>query len=520
MRTLASMKTRIERSISSFIFLASIVVFLFSPKQSIAKVVINEIAWMGTDASQYGEWVELYNDGDTEIDLKGWRLYKRKGLSDIPIITLTKKIPPKNYYLIERTTESSKDPIPDIGDDAGTWSDGGLSNSGEFLSLKDDTDTMIDSVDGTNTWKINSNTTIGNNTKPKRTAQLIGTIWQTLPPTPKAKNIPAKTIDTKSVDIPDTAYLDVLTDFSVSGKDDDGDTVKYTWDFGDGHKSYKRETSHRYETEGTFSGSIMISDGTEETVTTFTIDVEKFKAPKVRMVRLNPNPSGKDTGAEYIEIENRGRKKVDLIGWSIATGWKKLINHPIRESFLIPKNKTRALTQEFSAFTLPNEKGRIELRAPNGKTVQKVRYNLKEEPTKEGALLVKEKGKKWAWITPPSTSNNQQLTDNKNQETTSLASDDGEQKKIDEEEEQLQRDTETITLKKQRGETLVSMKQNPKEAVRKLIGFGTTLQTPTIVLTLAPRVAGADDEIPSANSDIEASNFDINALINAWLEKE
>ena len=54
---------------SSFV-LAGIVMCAFIPvfsgslrAASLRDVVINEIAWMGTAASTYDEWIELYNTG-------------------------------------------------------------------------------------------------------------------------------------------------------------------------------------------------------------------------------------------------------------------------------------------------------------------------------------------------------------------------------------------------------------------------------------------------------------------------
>lgn len=38
-------------------------------------VVINEIAWMGTVASPYDEWIEFYNNTDSSIDIGNWSIY-------------------------------------------------------------------------------------------------------------------------------------------------------------------------------------------------------------------------------------------------------------------------------------------------------------------------------------------------------------------------------------------------------------------------------------------------------------
>ena len=45
-------------------------------------VVINEIAWMGTSATNSSdEWIELYNNSSTSIDLADWTLSWSRGTS-------------------------------------------------------------------------------------------------------------------------------------------------------------------------------------------------------------------------------------------------------------------------------------------------------------------------------------------------------------------------------------------------------------------------------------------------------
>src|SRR3972149_3251117 len=68
---------------------------------SIGDVLINEIAWMGTKASTYGEWVELRNVANSPINVNGWTLYEGGGSTKI--IDLTGTIDAGAYYLIKRT---------------------------------------------------------------------------------------------------------------------------------------------------------------------------------------------------------------------------------------------------------------------------------------------------------------------------------------------------------------------------------------------------------------------------------
>ena len=48
-------------------------------------VVISEIAWMGTTASDDDEWIELHNNTRSDFDLTGWTLQAADGT---PSITL------------------------------------------------------------------------------------------------------------------------------------------------------------------------------------------------------------------------------------------------------------------------------------------------------------------------------------------------------------------------------------------------------------------------------------------------
>ena len=114
-----------------------------------APVVINEIAWMGTDASPNDEWIELYNRTEKEIALSNWVLYAKDG---VPYIPLSGAISAGGYYLIERTNDTT---VSDIAADltlpfSGSGSGSGLGDGGENLFLvqvKNNATTTIDEVE-------------------------------------------------------------------------------------------------------------------------------------------------------------------------------------------------------------------------------------------------------------------------------------------------------------------------------------------------------------------------------------
>ena len=116
----------------------------------------------------------------------------------------------------------------------------------------------------------------------------------------------------------------------------------------------------------------------------------------IKITALSPNPKGVDSKNEWIQIKNGTKKEINLKGWSIATGWKKMYNHPIRKDFKIKPGKSKKLTRKICAFTLNNAKDKIELRDPLGKTVQTIKYNRKKEKILDDEVY-QIKGKKWNW---------------------------------------------------------------------------------------------------------------------------
>ena len=328
-----------------------------------ALIRINEI-FPDPDAPQdAGEYIELYHSSDTSLNISGWK-----------ITDATKT----GHMLFPAGTIIKGGGYPVITDQDFTFS---LNNSHETISLFDASDTLQDTVSYNKSTEGASLNWTESGWRGSKTL------------TPGQPNILSNTLPSTRERVPTEGYRDIYLDFRARGHDSDGDNLKYVWDFGDGHKSYKEDTRHRYEKTGGYTVTLTTKDGSEETSETFTLKIEKFEPPKVRITALMPNPSGRDTDAEWIEITNHSKKDVELKGYSIATGTKKLTNHPIRESFIIPKKSTRQLTRIHSLFTLPNEKGQIELRAPDGKTIHDLKYAF-EKPLADDAVLKKEKGKR------------------------------------------------------------------------------------------------------------------------------
>jgi tetrahydromethanopterin S-methyltransferase subunit G len=122
-----------------------------STEINILPIVINEIAWMGTETAYQDEWIELYNNTNLSLSLDGWTLKAGDGT---PEINLTGIILPQSFYLLERTNDET---VPDIPADQ--IYTGSLGNEGEDLAIYDKSANLIDQVDCSAGWFGGDNST-------------------------------------------------------------------------------------------------------------------------------------------------------------------------------------------------------------------------------------------------------------------------------------------------------------------------------------------------------------------------
>ena len=455
-----------------------------TPPSEKVNVTINEILSNPIGNEIQGEFIELYNESKDATALDGFMLRdaSKTGLYTFPIGS---SIAGKNYFVITRSVSKLS-----------------LNNSNETLSLFDDSGVLIDSVQYEKSKEGVSQNRVGSTLRG-------GT------PTPGQPN-QLNTLPETKERVPKKGYRGVAVAFDARGKDADGGKLKYTWDFGDGHKSYKEETTHKYTENGTYHVTLTTTDGSDDVTETFTIKIESFPKPEVRITALVPNPSGRDSDAEWLLIENRDKKSVDLKGYGIATGWKKLVNHPVRESFVIAPKSQATLTREFSLFTLPNQKGKIELRAPDGSVLQNIKYKLEKSAT-EDTVYFKEKGKRWAWkeedtktVAPLKTATNQ--SDNELPEQAESA------EKIPEETTDTTIPTEAEISTNQERVLGVNTEVNVKQKYLKLLNYGTEVNIPENIVLSFPE---SDLDEPLPERDHYAVTFakvifeNINTALNA-----
>ncbi|MBF8257307.1 MAG: hypothetical protein HW375_2214, partial [Anaerolineales bacterium] len=107
-------------------------------------ILVNEVAWAGTQASANDEWIELWNPGSAPIHLDGWLLSDDNDVR----IDLGGSVPAGGYVLLERTDDGTISDLP-----AQAVYTGALSDDGEILRLIDPSGHEVDVVNpGGEAW--------------------------------------------------------------------------------------------------------------------------------------------------------------------------------------------------------------------------------------------------------------------------------------------------------------------------------------------------------------------------------
>jgi len=153
------------------------------------------------------EWIELYNNATSGINLAGWKI--KKDSADW-IVIATSTILANDYYLFERSDDNT---ISNIS--ASQIYTGALSNSGEILELYDNLGNLIDSVDFSSGWPggqaspnyismervISTSTALSanwaNNNRITKNGLDAGSPVNQINGTPKAQNSVSKSFTTK-----------------------------------------------------------------------------------------------------------------------------------------------------------------------------------------------------------------------------------------------------------------------------------------------------------------------------------
>lgn len=353
-----------------------------------AAVVINEIAWMGTENSANDEWIELYSDEET--DLSGWIIEAADGS---PIINLEGNISSNSYFLLERTDDQT---VPEIAADQ--LYTGALGNSGENLKLKNSNNDIIDEVNCDEEWFAGNNST-------KQTMEKISNGWQSSlnsGGTPGSQNssgsieiiepeeatppeLPEQFIKNTSSNIPPIAdagenviaFIDeeIIFDGSASN-DPDGNDLAYEWNLGEGGVKNDIIVTHKYSYSGTYLVTLMVFDGRYYSKDTITVEIYP---KKITINEFLPSPTGKDAEEEWIELYNDSDSILGLGGWQLDDdeGGSKPFIFP-ENTLIAPKNYL-VFSRQATGIALNNDSDKVRLLLSNGAVFQEIAYEKAKE---------------------------------------------------------------------------------------------------------------------------------------------
>lgn len=296
-----------------------------------ASVYISEIMYDPAAPESSNEWIELCNDGSEPHDIAQWYVVDNDTRKNFTLVAGGSILAANSCVIIAR----SEIALPSYEGMLFT-STFSLSNSGETIILKNDTDAIIDTVsydpsqggkesDGHSLQKENGvwaskipspGVVLGGGTTNISTTQTSGNSGST---TSKQTIF---TYEYLSVEPPQDVHVrvegvfDVLRDsnarfvaevYNARGIAESASAI--VWNFGDGTTAEGKEVIHRYVHDGTYALSVQAKVGTLQdsvvhTVTVHTPNLELSVLPEQKGVRLT----------------NKSDIAADVSGWRIVSG--------------------------------------------------------------------------------------------------------------------------------------------------------------------------------------------------------
>lgn len=126
---------------------------------STERLVFNEINFKAGLLKPTDDWVEIYNPGNTAIDMSGW-LYSDSNNSNKYIFENGFILQPNNYVVVAQNLTKFKAAYPEVQNVVGSASFG-LSSEGEYIRLFNKTGVLVDSVyyKVASPWPVDANGT-------------------------------------------------------------------------------------------------------------------------------------------------------------------------------------------------------------------------------------------------------------------------------------------------------------------------------------------------------------------------
>ncbi|PLX21492.1 hypothetical protein C0584_02375 [Candidatus Parcubacteria bacterium] len=357
-------------------------------------IILSEIFPNPIGDDKEGEFIEMYNYGDRDINLFGWRLGDAsKNRFDFPRDIIIRA---KNYLVLYR--EETGIALNNNGDEVKIFQAGAEE---EFYLLKYIKAIEGESFDNTKTEEIE-------NFYNKNFKEEFW-VWSD-EPSPGAKNIFKKINHIPEVDFsfPEKLFTGQPILFDASDSYDiDENTLEYLWDFGDGFVNTLESPEHTYFQEGIYNVTLQIFDGeatgTKEKIleidNRFILDTKINEEPmeigtaKIYITEVLPNPEGDDGEGEFVEIYNAGDMNIDLINWIVDDMEGGSKPYVIDTNRLVKPGEFLVLNRTESNIVLNNTYDKVRLIDPNKNIIDELEYSS----TSNAKSFAREDSGEWVW---------------------------------------------------------------------------------------------------------------------------
>lgn len=497
-------------------------------------VVISEILPNPEGSDNEAEFIELYNAGEREVNLTGWKLgddskkkYEIVNMSEFKT-NGAKAIVKAGEYLTVYRKESGI----------------ALNNSKDsvklYQPLKDEPLQIVEYEEVIEGWSFNIfdlRLPINDLVKDDNYA------WSEVV-TPGEENVIKKVNHPPEVyfDYPEEIFVGVPALFDSSDTiDEDEDQLEFSWDFGDGIKLNLASPAHTYLKKGAYTLKLMVSDGenevTIEKIATVkdgdkeakplsTEATERSLASSTQIIinEILPNPEGTDAEGEWVEIKNSGEEKVNLLNWKLddAEGGSK--PYTFNSDIWLEAGMFYAVDRVDSGLALNNSVDAVRLFNDNNEIIDEIEY----EKVIEGESYSRgENGKMfWTTVLTPGQENiisvanskeiNNIIQEPTNNSTENKTTSNNKTKQIIETTLEKIKELDSGELVKVRG--VVAVKPGilgaqyfyiitpHNDFILEQTGTSTPKATSTIQAVLPPEIGGPDIEITVINPSFEDFN--------------
>lgn len=332
-----------------------------------------------------GEFVELYNFGTRDVNLLGWKIGNNQKTVKIESVSTSTVIKFGEYFLVWRKNSN--------------------------LVLRNDTDSIklfqplsnqacqtVKYIEVKENWSYNLICGLG---------QKTDCLWQWSDEITSGGSNISRALNHTPVIVFDSSSIvavGVPVKFDSSDtNDEDGDELKFSWDFGDGHKSSLSNPEHTFLKVGSYKVQLIAKDKASEAKIEKTITVVspeqlnlalKEAVNKKGAVIINeilPNPPGVDD-KEWVELKNLTDNKINLFHWKIAD---KNQEFKFLENYWLDPNNFFLVNKSQSRLVFNNTDDTINLYDDFNELIDELSY----EAAVEGESYARGENNKFFWTT-------------------------------------------------------------------------------------------------------------------------